>query len=149
MENGQLTVRDIRGPYMQLLTNLQGENGQEWLDALKLFNSKLNPWVRGSTEVDCRSAFEGMFDVLDAQGKGQEALLALAKILQAGFQNRGRASHIYIGLEYAMRAVIVALEDVGDDEPRVEYVLSNFRQGGELIELWAPQEAARKRTTSP
>jgi hypothetical protein len=40
-----LTAREIHGPYMQLLTNLQGDNGHEWLDALKRFNRKENPWL--------------------------------------------------------------------------------------------------------
>jgi hypothetical protein len=44
MKNALLTIRDIHGPYMQLLTNLQGENGSEWLEALKKFNRKENPW---------------------------------------------------------------------------------------------------------
>lgn len=43
-KHDQLTVREIRGPYMQLLTNLQGESGHEWLEALKVFNAKKNPW---------------------------------------------------------------------------------------------------------
>ena len=50
MKNAPLTARDIHGPYMQLLTNLQGDNGQEWLDALKKLNRKENPWeTKGST----------------------------------------------------------------------------------------------------
>ncbi|MEZ0209101.1 MAG: hypothetical protein ACAH17_02925 [Candidatus Paceibacterota bacterium] len=45
MNNAPLTAREIHGPYVQLLTNLQGEHGQEWLDALKRFNRKENPWA--------------------------------------------------------------------------------------------------------
>lgn len=41
-----LTARDIHGPYVQLLTNLQGENGREWLDALKKFLRKENPFPK-------------------------------------------------------------------------------------------------------
>ena len=43
-DHAQLTVRDIRGPYTQLLINLQGENGSEWLEALNTFLRKENPW---------------------------------------------------------------------------------------------------------
>ncbi|MEI9966082.1 MAG: hypothetical protein WDN67_00120 [Candidatus Moraniibacteriota bacterium] len=42
--HAQLTARDISGPYMQLLTNLQGDDGPEVLEALKRFNRKENPW---------------------------------------------------------------------------------------------------------
>lgn len=47
-QHAQLTVRDIHGPYMQLLVNLQGEDSQVWLDALKRFLRKENPWERQS-----------------------------------------------------------------------------------------------------
>lgn len=45
---------------MQLLTNLQGDKGQEWLDALKKFNKKQNPWeTKGSlVTIDRTSAFD-------------------------------------------------------------------------------------------
>jgi hypothetical protein len=42
--HAQLTLREIHGPYMQLLVNLQGEKGGMWLNALKRFNRKENPW---------------------------------------------------------------------------------------------------------
>jgi hypothetical protein len=60
MKNAPLTARDIHGPYMQLLTNLQGDNGQEWLDALKKFNRKENPWKTKDSIViiDRTSAFD-------------------------------------------------------------------------------------------
>lgn len=44
--HAQLTAREIHGPYVQLLTNLQGENGSEWLEALNLFLRKENPWEK-------------------------------------------------------------------------------------------------------
>lgn len=44
MKHALLTAREIHGPYTQLLTNLQGENGNMWLEALKRFNRKENPW---------------------------------------------------------------------------------------------------------
>jgi len=44
MTKNLLTARDIHGPYVQLLVNLQAENGQEWLDALNKFLKKQNPW---------------------------------------------------------------------------------------------------------
>ncbi len=43
-EHAQLMVRDIRGPFSQLLVNLSGDNGQEWLNALQWFLRKENPW---------------------------------------------------------------------------------------------------------
>ena len=59
--HAQLTAREIHGPYKQLLTNLQGDNGQEWLDALNRFLRKENPWEKpkllrllGSTTVPAR-----------------------------------------------------------------------------------------------
>lgn len=42
--HAQLTLREIHGPYMQLLTNLQGDGGQSWLSALKKFLRKEDPW---------------------------------------------------------------------------------------------------------
>lgn len=41
-----LTAREIHGPYVQLLVNLQGEDGKLWLFALKKFLRKENPWSR-------------------------------------------------------------------------------------------------------
>ena len=43
-DHALLTARDIHGPYMQLLTNLQGENGEEWLKALNFFLRKEEAW---------------------------------------------------------------------------------------------------------
>ena len=43
-KHAQLTVREIRGPYMQLLTNLQGEEGRLWFAALRRFLRKENAW---------------------------------------------------------------------------------------------------------
>lgn len=51
-DHAQLTLREIHGPYMQLLTNLQGENGHEWLNALKRFNRKENPWLQVSEPTE-------------------------------------------------------------------------------------------------
>jgi len=42
--HAQLTARDIHGPYSQLLTNLQGDGGRVWLNALNRFLRKENPW---------------------------------------------------------------------------------------------------------
>ncbi len=44
--HAQLTARDIHGPYAQLLTNLVGNNGEEWLLALNRFLRKENPWEK-------------------------------------------------------------------------------------------------------
>lgn len=46
-QHAQLTVNEIRGPYMQLLTNLQGKEGRAWLDALNKMLRKENPWMDG------------------------------------------------------------------------------------------------------
>lgn len=46
----QLTIREIHGPYMQLLTNLQGDKGREWLTALNKFLVKENPWPKRAQE---------------------------------------------------------------------------------------------------
>lgn len=61
VKHAQLTARDIHGPYMQLLTNLQGDNGQEWLSALNRFLRKENPWEKpkllrllGTTSIPAR-----------------------------------------------------------------------------------------------
>lgn len=39
-----LTAREMHGPYTQLLTNLQGERGDDWLIALKKMLRRENPW---------------------------------------------------------------------------------------------------------
>ncbi len=44
--HAQLTARDIHGPFMQILTNLQSEDGQTWLSALKRFLRKEEAWTR-------------------------------------------------------------------------------------------------------
>ena len=54
-QHAQLTVNQIRGPYMQLLTNLQGKDGRLWLDGLCAFLRKQNPWIKPDKEYD---AFE-------------------------------------------------------------------------------------------
>ena len=46
LEHAQLTAREIRDPYTQLLVNLSGDNGDEWLAALKRFLRKENPWMK-------------------------------------------------------------------------------------------------------
>jgi len=48
--HAQLTARDIHDPYLQLLTNLQGNEGPVWLDALKVFLRKENPWPKRASE---------------------------------------------------------------------------------------------------
>lgn len=58
--HAQLTARDIHGPYTQLLTNLQGENGQEWLSALNRFLRKENPWEKPKA-----TAFFGRHTLVD------------------------------------------------------------------------------------
>lgn len=45
-KHAQLTVNQLRGPMNQLLTNLQGANGQEWLTAFNLFLRREPTWVR-------------------------------------------------------------------------------------------------------
>jgi hypothetical protein len=61
VDHAQLTAREIHGPCTQLLTNLGGENGQEWLTALNRFLRKENPWEKpkllrflGTTTVPAR-----------------------------------------------------------------------------------------------
>lgn len=59
-----LTAREIHGPYIQLLTNLQGERGDEWLVALKKLNKRLDPWgprclnPKGVFELSARTMTE-------------------------------------------------------------------------------------------
>ncbi|MBP7770526.1 MAG: hypothetical protein KA066_01285 [Candidatus Pacebacteria bacterium] len=48
--HAQLTARDIHDPYSQLLVNLQGNDGRVWLDALKVFLRKENPWPKRASE---------------------------------------------------------------------------------------------------
>lgn len=43
-EHAQLLARDTNGPVIQLLRNLQGPNGIEWLAATNRFLRKENPW---------------------------------------------------------------------------------------------------------
>lgn len=70
MKNAPLTIRDIHDPYIQLLTNLQGDNGQEWLDALKKFNRKENPWGTNSSTINL--SYYSSFDPDTFIGKGLE-----------------------------------------------------------------------------
>lgn len=55
-----LTAREIHGPYMQLFTNLQGENGRECLEALKKFNRRENPFP---TETETPPLSQGLLTV--------------------------------------------------------------------------------------
>lgn len=50
--HAQLTVNEIRGPYMQLLTNLQGKDGRIWLQALNVFLRKGHPWLNKPDKYD-------------------------------------------------------------------------------------------------
>lgn len=43
-EHAQLLARDTNGPVIQLLRNLQGPHGSEWLAAVNRFLRKENPW---------------------------------------------------------------------------------------------------------
>lgn len=49
--HAQLTAREIHGPYMQLLTNLQGEDGEMWLRALKRFLRQEEVWRKENQEA--------------------------------------------------------------------------------------------------
>ena len=93
--HAQLTAREIHGPYVQLLTNLQGEEGQEWLKALKRFLRKENPWeqgfvltVCGSTEIMLTEERQPTQFFQDRNGlrvlPGFSHLIANAKVLAAG-----------------------------------------------------------------
>lgn len=52
VKHAQLTVNQIRGPYMQLLTNLQGNDGEIWLQALNVFLRKGHPWLNKPEKYD-------------------------------------------------------------------------------------------------
>lgn len=58
MNNTPLTVREIHGPYVQLLTNLQGKNGRMWLDALNRFNRMENPFEKKTISIERVSTFD-------------------------------------------------------------------------------------------
>ena len=65
MKHAPLTAREISGPYMQLWTNLQGDNGHEWLSNLKKFLRKENPWASGVIAIDRTTPFEPMTFLVD------------------------------------------------------------------------------------
>lgn len=44
MNDAHVALLDARGPLTDLLKKLSGNDGQQWLDALKRFNRKENPW---------------------------------------------------------------------------------------------------------
>lgn len=58
-KHAQLTARDIHGPFMQLLTNLQGDDGQQWLNALNKFLRKENPWPASTAPSIVGPVFNG------------------------------------------------------------------------------------------
>jgi hypothetical protein len=58
MKHAPLMAREISGPFMQLWTNLQGDNGHEVLSALKKFNRKENPWPSGVIAIDRTTPFK-------------------------------------------------------------------------------------------
>lgn len=74
-DHALLTARDIHGPYMQLLTNLQAQYGREWLDALKRFNRKENPWHTPRFHMKDGIAY---FDVVSQGVTGKEWIDKLA-----------------------------------------------------------------------
>ncbi len=60
MENhAQLTARDIHGPFMQLFTNLQSENGHLWLQALNKFLRKESAWPPKEDHIETGPTFLG------------------------------------------------------------------------------------------
>ncbi len=133
----QLTVRDIRGPYMQLLTNLQGENGREWLDALKVFNSRKNPWTEStSSEDDCWHKINTLVTIMKEGNQLHQALRSLAGVLQHWFSIASSTDGIEnsASLDYIMRAVEVAIEDLGVYESRKGYIIGNLQQGLDGLE---------------
>jgi len=140
MTNGQLTVREIRGPYMQLLTNLQGENGREWLEALKMFNSRKNPWIDSPDRIECLSKVEAILDEMKAAGKTREGMHALARVLQSSLSCKEGKIQNSTFLDYIMRAVSVAIEDSDKPDMRRDYILNNLRQGTEALEKWIPTQ---------
>lgn len=44
MNDTQVTLRDVSGPFADFTTKLSGESGQQWLEAFKRFLRKENPW---------------------------------------------------------------------------------------------------------
>ncbi|MEI6627561.1 MAG: hypothetical protein WCL61_03115 [bacterium] len=47
---GEITLGEVRGAICDLIEKLSGENGSEWLTALKKFLRKENPWVVTETK---------------------------------------------------------------------------------------------------
>jgi hypothetical protein len=62
-KHAQLTVNQLRGPMNQLLTNLQGENGHEWLTAFNLFLRKEPVWIQEPTTPAVPGTPTGIHDL--------------------------------------------------------------------------------------
>lgn len=46
MESTQLALHDVCGPLTDLIKKLSGDDGEQWLFALKRFNRKEDPWAK-------------------------------------------------------------------------------------------------------
>jgi len=147
----QLTVREIRGPYMQLLTNLQGENGHEWLEALKAFNSRKNPWFDDLDAETGPTAIRAVVDHLEKKALLLSALHTLTSIVQEKFSCGRRVTGIEASfiVDNIMRGVASYLQlhvkgeakELPPGNPQYEvpsgmahYITNNIRQGLESLE---------------
>jgi hypothetical protein len=126
-DHALLTAREIHGPFMQLLTNLQGSDGPEWLDALKRFNRRENPWPvleAKDTPVFCEVTL-GLCTPQD-----YESDLLIARAIRATFDG---------AREYLKRATPLTIPTV------VKVAVVSLRQLGFSHEV--PGEVAWKRAS--
>lgn len=90
-ERAQVTLRDIHGPYVQLLTNLQGEDGRDWLEALKRFLRKEDfVWMQDrlhqENSVPVFEQNEHGHYMIEFEGLGLTGIDEYARLSFAGFE---------------------------------------------------------------
>jgi hypothetical protein len=91
-EHDQLTVPEIRGPYVQLLTNLQGDKPREWLAALKLFLSKKNPWPGGMSFSITPSVQAALNTLEGLRSQGHIPTMSWNEVVAEPIDNNGNYS---------------------------------------------------------
>ncbi len=76
MDDTQLTLHEVRGPFEDLFRKLSGEDGREWLMALNKFLRKENPWLKPgfqiwkTIEVGTHGSPESLSNAISSAGMG-------------------------------------------------------------------------------
>jgi len=92
------------------------------------------------TYVGGMERLERIVDEMTAGGKEQEALFALARVLQGKMHCSPKSIPNSWAFDYIMRGVCSGIEDAGSEKQRTNYILRNIQQGHDGLLKWLPKE---------